>query len=176
MEGSVFARTITYEPSRLYPMRLSPEAMRSSITPVVGCRKAPASNRALARSQKAGDVMLSWVARRNPIPTLSMSYVVTFPLKRFGCSRSSCARGRPRVRHVAGRQQALVIDEHDGLEGRAECLVAPHRPFGQARRLGGSVRLRMAVVHELHLHVHRRTPQHVGAGAARRAFSARKRL
>ncbi len=62
------------------------------------------------------------------------------------------------LRHIAGRHQALVVDEGDGLIGRAIGLVAPHRPFRQRRDLRRGIRRGVPVGRELDLQVHGRRP------------------
>ncbi len=78
---------------------------------------------------------------------------------------------RVRLRHVGRREQPPVVHEHDRLERGAEGLVPPDRPARQLGGLRGLVGLRVPVVHELHLHIHRRAPQHVGAAARLRGFA-----
>ena len=44
-----------------------------------------------------------------------------------------------RLRHVAGRHNALVVNEGDRLMRRAVGLVLPYRPFRKIRNFGRSV-------------------------------------
>src|SRR6185369_4180986 len=69
------------------------------------------------------------------------------------------------LRHVGGRNQALVVDDADRFVGGAEGFVLP---VGPLRQLGGFrrlVRLGVAVVDQLDLEVHGRRPGDVGRTA-----------
>ena len=75
-----------------------------------------------------------------------------------------------RIRHVTGRDQALVVDKDHRLIGGAVGLIFPDRPFRQLALLRRFV-LHGVVGGELQARVHRGAPDHVAAHAAGSLFA-----
>ena len=67
-----------------------------------------------------------------------------------------------RARHLSGGDQAAVDDEGDRLGGDAVTHILPHRRGGERGLFGAEIALRIAVVDQLGLEVHRRRPDQVG--------------
>ncbi|MBK7514269.1 MAG: hypothetical protein IPI51_01310 [Betaproteobacteria bacterium] len=84
--------------------------------------------------------------------------------RRLGAQQ--CRQRGVRARHLACGQAVAVVDQADRLVGGGIGLVFPHRPARQAGGMRADMARRMAVVDELDLQVHGRTPQHVGAASA----------